>query len=156
RSSKRLGVVMPGGTGGGKPLAVRAKGHAVDIPGVPFEGDQCLAGPRVPYPDDAVPNTADESLAVWAKDHVGIPATALEGEQFLAILRIPDLHLFSASARQALAVRAEDHALDTACVPFEGEEILTSFGVPYLHRLVRRSASQALAVRAENHLSAAS
>ena len=46
----------------------------------------------------------------------------------------------SSRAGQAVAVRAEGHAVDRAAVPLEGEEFLAGLGIPHLHRLVRQTA----------------
>src|SRR5262249_51630472 len=49
------------------------------------------------------------------------------------------------------AVRAERHAVDSAGVALEGEELLAGRAVPDPHRPVNASRRQALAVRAEGH-----
>ena len=60
---------------------------------------------------------------------------ALEGEQLLAGRAVPDLHrLVKARRRQALAVRAERHALDLTGMALEGEELLAGRDVPDPHR----------------------
>ena len=62
---------------------------------------------------------------------------ALEGEQLLAGRAVPDLHRLVLTPRsQALAVRAERHALDRTGMALEGEQLLAGRAVPDLHRLV--------------------
>src|SRR5260370_160078 len=63
------------------------------------------------------------------------------GPDRLAAGHIPNLDLAwptgSAGKRragQAFAVRAEGHALDTACVPFAGQDLLATGRVPHLNK----------------------
>src|SRR5690242_18240230 len=61
--------------------------------------------------------------------------------------RLPHLHrLVSAGAGQALAVGAEGHALDSAGVALEGEDLPARERLPHLHRVVIRGAGQAFAI----------
>ena len=66
----------------------------------------------------------------------GVP---LEGEEFLAGLRIPHLHRLVRRLPLARRLPSGLKATldDTAGVPLEGEEFLAGLRVPHLHRLVR-------------------
>ena len=64
-------------------------------------------------------------------------SVSLEGETLLAGARVPDLHrLVITAGGEALAVRAERHAVDTAGVSLEGGTLLAGARVPDLHRVV--------------------
>src|SRR5207245_10229907 len=87
---------------------------------------------------------------------------ALNREEFLAGLRIPDLHFprgvgslglipSGTLGGQAFAVRAEDWLLASA---LDGEKFLAGLRIPHLNRIVIRSAGQAFAVRTEGHAAA--
>src|SRR5262249_54813947 len=86
-----------------------------------------------------------KALAVRTEDYV--PATSLEGKEFLAGLHIPHLHLLS-DAGQTFAVRAEGHAIVTT---LERERYLADLGIPHFHRVVHRSAGQVFTVWAKSY-----
>src|SRR5207302_75919 len=116
------------------------------------------------------PGSAGQTFAVRGEGHTRhIPNRHVEGKEFLAGLRIPDLELFSirmanceaattqnplsaAATGQALAVGAKDHARDFARMPLQSSDFLARLGIPHLHRSVPISAGQAFAVRAEGNV----
>ena len=61
----------------GQAFAVRAVGHAVDLVGVPLEGEEFLAGLRIPHFHHFVMRSAGQAFAVRAVGHavdlVGVP-----------------------------------------------------------------------------------
>src|SRR5207244_2440678 len=64
----------------------------------------------------------------------------------------PDLdRLISAAADHALAIRAESHATDRACMPPQSEGFSASADVPNLHGLIVAATGQPIAIRAERH-----
>ena len=73
-------------------FAVGAEGHAVDLAGVPLEGESFLAGLGVPHLDGVVLAAADQAFAVGAEGHAEDPAgVPFEGKDFLAGLGVPHL-----------------------------------------------------------------
>ena len=80
------------------------------------------------------------------------PAWPLRANSSLPVALSQIFTVWSSARRsQALAVRAERHALDPTGMALEGEQLLAGGAVPDLHRLVIARRRQALAVRAERH-----
>src|SRR6185312_3694621 len=93
---------------------------------------------RAAHPANAAPT--GQVFAVGAEGHA--TATALKGEQLLAGLRVPHLDcagnplaVFQSpgdTLGQALAVRAEGHAVDITVTTLKGEQLLAGLRVPHL------------------------
>ena len=77
----------------GQPGPVGTEGHAVDQAGVPLEGEELLAGLRIPHLHRSVSTEPGQAFAVRAEGHAeDLASVPLEGEEFLAGLGIPHLH----------------------------------------------------------------
>src|SRR5436305_1484041 len=75
---------------------------------------------------------------------------SLEGEQFQARVRIPDLErLVPAPRDDPLAVGTETHAADTVRVPLEGEQFQARLRIPDLHSLIFAPRDDPLAISAD-------
>src|SRR5207247_1827019 len=84
------------------------------VPNLHFASTSCWW-----YPCTA---TTRQAFALWAEGHACDPAgVPLERKEFLAGLRLPDLHFPSTDAGQAFEIRAESHAIDLVGVALEGE-----------------------------------
>src|SRR5438270_849960 len=106
------------------------------------EGAKFRTGGRIPDLRRPISRSAGQAFAIRAEGHAVDPVSVpFEGEEFLAGLGIPDLHLPSdegllgvipgaTTGGQALAVRAEGHVPATAS---EGEEFLAGLRIPHFH-----------------------
>src|SRR6516162_6295449 len=112
-------------------VSVPAEGYAE---AAALEIENFLARICIPHPYRLVLTSAGQTFAVRAEGdaihRVGVP---LQGEQLLAGLCIPHLHLIPGRG-QALAVRAEGYDL---AANLEGEDFLARLGVPQLDLLAR-------------------
>ena len=118
--------------------------------GVPLEGEDFLAGRRVPHLQRLVPAAGDDPFAVGAERHaVDLACCALERERLLAASPrpTPSPCLSMTAADDPLAVGAEGHAVTPAGVPLEREHFLAGGRVPHLHRLVLAAARRCVCRR---------
>ena len=115
-------------------------------PGVPLEGEDLLAGRRVPDPHRPIAAGGGEALAVGAEGHAvtaaGVP---LEGEGLLAGRRVPDLHRLVRSSAEARRLPSGLNAtLETGPVcPLRVRASCAGRRVPDPHRPVRAGGGEA-------------
>src|SRR5262245_3782575 len=113
---------VPGATTAGQAFTVRAKGYAVDTACAPLAGKKWLTRLRIPHPH------LPSDLCVLDV----IPGTTAGG--------------------QALAIRAEGHALDVPAVgSAEGARFRTGGRIPDLHGPAEGTRGQPGPIRTEHH-----
>ena len=107
----------------------------------------------VPHSDGVVLTRGGEPIAVRAERHaedsVGVP---LESKDYLSSFRRPTFTVRSSLAEASRLPSELNTTLMTAAgMPSEALELMPSFGVPQLHRLVIAGGGESCAVRAERH-----
>jgi hypothetical protein len=144
----------------GKPAAVRAEGHRVDVAGVAVQHRQGRPRVHVPDPHRVVPRPAKPPFAtergqppaVWGERHPGHGSRVAEQDRHVLPTRRPPHADGTVGTRRGdpLPVRAVH-----GCGNLAGMAVVSRFdlparrGVPLAHCSVRRGRHEARAVRAE-------
>src|SRR5262249_9348312 len=129
------------------------EGHAVDRAGMSLEGEDSLAGLRVPHLHRFVKASARQALAVRAEDNVEA-TLVVKGQEVPASCHVPYRDPPRTGVGQAFAVRAEGgEAIHTAPGWSEDMEFIAGLRIPHPHPLAPEwSADQGFAVRAEDNV----